>query len=117
MKDWLKNNKLAATLGGIVLLLIFAGVASSSSAPSAQPSGYQGVSASQQQTAPVQAAQLSNDSYYVNSNGNTVHSPAYTSTGAIPAGATAQCGDGTYSFSQHHSGTCSHHGGVAQWLQ
>lgn len=33
-----------------------------------------------------------------------------------PAGATALCNDGTYSFSQHHQGTCSHHGGVAQWL-
>jgi Protein of unknown function (DUF3761) len=35
---------------------------------------------------------------------------------APPPGATAQCRDGTYSFSQHHSGTCSHHGGVAKWL-
>ena len=35
---------------------------------------------------------------------------------APPPGATAQCRDGTYSFSQHHSGTCSHHGGVARWL-
>jgi hypothetical protein len=33
-----------------------------------------------------------------------------------PAGATAQCNDGTYSFSQHRSGTCSGHGGVRQWL-
>ena len=33
-----------------------------------------------------------------------------------PAGATAQCTDGTYSFSQTRSGTCSHHGGVATWL-
>ena len=33
-----------------------------------------------------------------------------------PAGATARCSDGTYSFSQHHSGTCSYHGGVAAWL-
>ena len=33
-----------------------------------------------------------------------------------PPGATAQCKDGTYSFSQTRSGTCSHHGGVAQWL-
>ena len=33
-----------------------------------------------------------------------------------PPGATAQCNDGTYSFSQTHSGTCSHHGGVAVWL-
>lgn len=36
--------------------------------------------------------------------------------GPPPPGATAQCRDGTYSYSQHHSGTCSHHGGVARWL-
>ncbi|MFI4919394.1 MAG: DUF3761 domain-containing protein, partial [Legionellales bacterium] len=24
--------------------------------------------------------------------------------------------DGTWSFSQQHRGTCSHHGGVASWL-
>ncbi len=35
---------------------------------------------------------------------------------APPPGATAQCNDGTYSFSQHRSGTCSHHGGVRRWL-
>jgi hypothetical protein len=33
-----------------------------------------------------------------------------------PPGATARCNDGTYSFSATHSGTCSHHGGVAVWL-
>jgi len=33
-----------------------------------------------------------------------------------PTGATARCRDGTYSFSRHRSGTCSHHGGVATWL-
>lgn len=33
-----------------------------------------------------------------------------------PAGASAQCKDGTYSHSAHHSGACSHHGGVAKWL-
>lgn len=32
-----------------------------------------------------------------------------------PAGATAKCNDGTYSFSQNRQGTCSHHGGVAEW--
>jgi hypothetical protein len=31
-------------------------------------------------------------------------------------GATARCVDGTLSYSQHRSGTCSHHGGVAQWI-
>jgi len=33
-----------------------------------------------------------------------------------PPGATARCNDDAYSYSQHHSGTCSHHGGVAVWL-
>lgn len=35
---------------------------------------------------------------------------------AGPAGATALCNDGTYSESAHHTGACSHHGGVKQWL-
>ena len=64
---------------------------------------------------PTWTTPISNSTYYKNVNGSSVHSPAYTST--VPAGATAQCGDGTYSFSLHHSGTCSHHGGVASWLQ
>lgn len=51
---------------------------------------------------------------YVNSAGNTVCSPY--SAPSTPAGATAQCSDGSYSFSQSRSGTCSHHGGVATWL-
>src|SRR5207249_2824777 len=37
-------------------------------------------------------------------------------TPAAPAGATARCRDGSYSFSRHGSGTCSYHGGVAMWL-
>src|SRR5205814_193409 len=41
--------------------------------------------------------------------------PTGSSVGA-PAGATAKCKDGTYSMSKTHSGTCSHHGGVANWL-
>lgn len=59
---------------------------------------------------------LSNNSYYINSAGNEVHSPAYSTDNSVPVGATAQCADGTYSFSQSRRGTCSHHGGVAQWL-
>jgi endonuclease YncB( thermonuclease family) len=31
--------------------------------------------------------------------------------------ATARCNDGTYSYSLHRQGTCSHHGGVAYWLR
>jgi outer membrane biosynthesis protein TonB len=52
--------------------------------------------------------------YYINVNGNCIQSP--TASPSAPAGATAECRDGTYSFSQNHSGTCSHHGGVARWL-
>jgi hypothetical protein len=56
---------------------------------------------------------LSNDNYYINSQGNEVHSPA--NAPSIPPGASARCADGTYSFSQSRRGTCSHHGGVAEW--
>jgi hypothetical protein len=34
-----------------------------------------------------------------------------------PVGATARCNDGTYSFSTRQQGTCSDHGGVAQFLE
>ncbi|WP_326622121.1 DUF3761 domain-containing protein [Streptomyces decoyicus] len=34
-----------------------------------------------------------------------------------PAGASARCNDGTYSYSAHRRGTCSHHHGVAVWLR
>jgi hypothetical protein len=51
---------------------------------------------------------------YDNVSGNCVHDPEQAPS--PPAGATAECRDGDYSFSQHHSGTCSGHGGVAQWL-
>lgn len=71
---------------------------------------------SQINTTPKQGSpQLSNDNYYNNVEGNNVHSPAYTSDNSVPAGASARCGDGTYSFSQNRRGTCSRHGGVAQW--
>lgn len=52
--------------------------------------------------------------YYTNSYGRRVQSPTYYSS--RPAGATALCRDGAYSFSQSRRGTCSHHGGVAIWL-
>ena len=51
---------------------------------------------------------------YKNVDGNLIPSP-YAAPSA-PIGASARCRDGTYSFSQHRSGTCSHHGGVAEWL-
>lgn len=50
---------------------------------------------------------------YENRYGNEVRLPVYTDE--APEDATAQCNDGSYSFSQHRSGTCSHQGGVAEW--
>lgn len=67
-------------------------------------------------TPTVNTNDLSNDNYYTNTYGNEVHSPAYSENNSIPAGASARCGDGTYSFSQSRRGTCSHHGGVSEWL-
>jgi hypothetical protein len=51
---------------------------------------------------------------YRNVDGVCVHRPVQADQ--PPADATAQCNDGTYSFSKHRSGTCSHHGGVRRWL-
>jgi len=55
-----------------------------------------------------------NNGTYVNSKGQTVQRPENCS--GPPKGATAQCRDGSYSFSTSRRGTCSHHGGVAKWL-
>lgn len=58
--------------------------------------------------------QTAPNGYYKNVDGNSVPSP-YKAPSA-PAGASARCRDGTYSFSQNRRGTCSHHGGVSEWL-
>jgi hypothetical protein len=46
--------------------------------------------------------------------------PATPTSPATAAGQkgppTAKCKDGSLSYAQHHSGACSDHGGVAQWL-
>jgi hypothetical protein len=52
--------------------------------------------------------------YYENVSHHCVRRPSHAAK--APAGATAKCRDGTYSFSEHASGTCSHHGGVAVWI-
>lgn len=47
----------------------------------------------------------------------TSASSAAKNTAATAAGAvTAKCKDGTMSHSQHRSGTCAGHGGVASWM-
>lgn len=52
--------------------------------------------------------------YYTNSNGDKISSPVKSVT--VPAGASARCKDGTYSFSKSRKGTCSGHKGVSKWL-
>lgn len=63
------------------------------------------------------STQLIEQGSYINRDGIEVHRPAHTTSGAVPPGASAQCRDGSYSFSLYHSGTCSHHGGVSSWLK
>ena len=58
---------------------------------------------------------LTSHNHYTNKHGAIVHSPAKSKTGTLPKGASAKCGDGSYSFSRSRRGTCSHHGGVAEW--
>jgi len=60
--------------------------------------------------------ELQSHEHYRNKDGNVVHAPAKSVQYQVPAGANARCRDGTYSFSQHRRGTCSHHGGVGSWL-
>jgi hypothetical protein len=109
----------------IIAILAVVGIAAASPSTPASPQSAAVIQASNLPTlpAPPQSAEtastttLSNDHYYTNVSGTSVHSPAYSNNGCSAAGATAECGDGTCSFSQHHSGTCSHHGGVSLWLQ
>jgi hypothetical protein len=88
-----------------------------SSAASASPK----YSAAPAPTAPRQSPPAStagggsSDDYYTNSRGVRVHRPVFSESGP-PAGATAQCRDGSYSFSMSRRGTCSHHAGVAKWF-
>lgn len=53
---------------------------------------------------------------YTASSGDCVPYPQQG--GSQPQGATAQCSDGSWSFSEHPhaSGTCHGHGGVKQYL-
>ncbi len=61
-------------------------------------------------------SQLIEHGHYTNKAGQSVHSPAHSKDGKVPAGASAKCRDGSYSFSKSHRGTCSGHHGVASWL-
>jgi len=114
-----KSKKVWWVVGGIALAVTIIGIASDNSntqilVPATQTANISQQVAPPTTPAPSSQTQLSNDNYYTNSDGNSIHSPAYSNT--VPAGASAQCRDGSYSFSKHRSGTCSGgHGGVATW--
>lgn len=63
---------------------------------------------------PPDTATSCSEGSYRNMDGNCIPRPAPAPV--APQGATARCVDGTFSYSQHRQGTCSHHGGVAEWL-
>lgn len=86
-------------------------VAQTQPAPQSQNSSS---STTRSHTAHAPKPNCTDNGTYVNSKGQTVKRPENCST--APQGATAQCRDGTYSFSRGRRGTCSHHGGVAHWL-
>lgn len=120
-RPWYKKKRYIA--GGLVGLAALSSLGGSTPTPSAPaPIVISQPVSTQVSTAPkanplnyeAPSSGLSNDNYYTNTYGNQVHSPAYSPS--VPAGASAQCRDGTYSFSQSRRGTCSHHGGVARWL-
>jgi hypothetical protein len=108
-------------LGLLVGVLAILGVAGHSAPPVAAASLAPDVfaaSVAYQQDAvpnPCPTGGLTNNNHYTNVDRNVIHSPATCNDGSVPAGATARCRDGTYSFSQNRRGTCSGHGGVAQW--
>lgn len=99
---------------GLLLVLTLIQPAFPQAQPQASPTPVS--QATQKATAPATASGHCAASYYRNVNGVCVHRPVKTQNSAVPSGATAQCRDGSYSFSQHRRGTCSHHGGVAKWL-
>src|SRR5215475_4315379 len=76
--------------------------------PQAQQGTQPSSGAASSKPKPNQSQQnCTNNGTYVNSKGQTVRRPENCSS--PPIGATAQCRDGTYSFSQSRQGTCSHH--------
>jgi hypothetical protein len=104
------NRKVAAVVAS--LLAAWAVGVFAKPAPKPVPAA----STSASQAVPSPAPRLVEQGSYVNSDGDRIHAPAHTTDGTAPGSASAQCRDGSYSFSAHARGTCSHHGGVARWL-
>ncbi|WP_350356055.1 DUF3761 domain-containing protein [Acidisoma cladoniae] len=63
---------------------------------------------------PPAFAQSDTNQYYRSTDGSEVHRPTKHPDSHYGR-ETAICEDGTHSYSHHHRGTCSHHGGVEEW--
>ncbi len=91
--------------------------ASSASAPAATPPPASApASGSAQKSSSPTSSTTTKDTTTKDTAAATTSAGTTKSAGPAPAGATAQCKDGTWSKSKTHSGTCSHHGGVDHWL-
>ncbi len=101
----MKKLALALLLAGCSAFSAYAQLAPPTSAPITAP-----------KRAEPNEADLQTHGHYRNKDGQEVHAPAKSVDGKVPAGASAKCRDGSYSFSRSHRGTCSHHGGVASWI-
>ena len=99
-----KAGKGACSHHGGVNKSAAASSATTSPAPAASPSSSPAPAAAAATTPPKGAA-------------STATAGSGASENNDPTGAIAKCKDGLYSHSKHRSGTCSKHGGVAQWLQ
>jgi hypothetical protein len=109
------RHKLLVALALLLTLFAFQAIGQNQ-APSqgASSSGSSSAKAQSNQTE-AKDKKCTDNGTYVNSKRETVKRPETCSN--APNGATAQCRDGSYSFSHTRRGTCSHHGGVAKWLQ
>ena len=97
--------------GGVQKAPKAAAAAAAPAAPAAAPAAAHAPAAAAMSAAAPAAAPAAAKSAVVSKS-----APTATASNTDPTGATAKCKDGTYSKSKHHSGTCSSHGGVAEWL-
>ena len=76
-----------------------------------------GFSTQPRHSAVSQVAVLNDNHHYTNVSGDGTFSGLCSPRAVGSICELRSCADGTYSFSQHHQGTCSHYGGVSQWLK
>jgi hypothetical protein len=100
-----------ARQAAVVLAVVVATLAATAPAPAKTESAVAAHAAVLRAHPSSQDVSACRPGYYENVSHHCVKRP-----GRSPIGATARCRDGTYSYSEHAPGTCSHHGGVARWI-